>query len=504
MRYLFDIDPGFIRILMKGGTDWSTISKVHELCPAADISIRWWDIDDGGEPQKLEKLKDPNGSASRDTLEMWNRYFDMEVMAEGHPWPDRHQIWFNTMNEPPIWTDLRDDIAINNKHMVEYMRDINGEVHMMTGEINVGHPAEWPPQWEWYSEVFEAINRCGGALALHEYWQQEGPFHEWDEGRRKDWGALAGRYQHLHANVPIYITECGVDGRIFNRHQAPETGWQKFMRADEYAKQVGQYLTAIGSDPRIKWATPFLTDYQDAQWWSFDTLPAHVELDSMVTFVEGADIQVKPITTVLPQIKNGTTTTTGNKAVTLSNGLIDPAVAMAILDVESGGEDSLADGLKIRFEAHIFEKYVDKTVFDTYFKYNPSNILEAYYRASPNHAWQMYHTGRQQDEYVAFHIAEVLDREAAAKSTSMGMAQVMGFNHARIGYPSAQAMVEAFANNNATHLIAFFNFILSDPELHKAVQNKDWREIARRYNGSGFVDMYSQRLEKAYKARGGT
>ncbi len=497
---------------MKGSHDWSTISKVHELCPDADISIRWWDIDDGGEAQKLEKLKDPNGSASRDTVEMWNRYFEMEMMAQGHPWPKRSQVWFNTMNEPPIWTDLRDDIALNNWKMVQYMDDINNEVHMMVGEINVGHPAEWPPQWEWFAEVFHWITKCGGGLGLHEYWQQEGPHHRWTDEKgnaRSDWGALAGRYLHLKENVPIYITECGVDGRIFNRHQAPETGWQKFMKADEYAKQVGEYLMEIGMDSRIKWATPFLTDYQDAQWWSFDTLPAHVELDSVVTFVEGASLPPVPpplpqTITVLPSIKNGTATTTGNKAVTLTNGLIDPLVAMAVLDVESGGEDDLDDGLKIRFEAHIFEDYVDKATFDQHFSYNPGNILEAHYRVSPNDPWKPIHTGQQYDEYKALGVAEQINQEAAYKSTSMGMAQVMGFNHKRIGYPSATAMYDAFIENNATHLIAFFNFVLSDPELMKAVQNKDWREIARRYNGSGFVELYSQRLEAAYKRRGGT
>jgi hypothetical protein len=37
-----------------------------------------------------------------------------------------------------------------------------------------------------------------------------------------------------------------------------------------------------------------------------------------------------------------------------------------------------------------------------------------------------------------------------------------------------------------------------------AIQRRDWREIARRYNGSGSVDVYAPRLEAAWRKRAGS
>lgn len=88
-------------------------------------------------------------------------------------------------------------------------------------------------------------------------------------------------------------------------------------------------------------------------------------------------------------------------------------------------------------------------------------------------------------------------KEAAAKSISMGAAQIIGFNHVRIGYPSAQAMLQAF-RNPSVQVIAFLNFLMSDPTLWAAVQAHDWRTVARLYNGPGNVDTYAGLLERRY------
>jgi hypothetical protein len=44
-------------------------------------------------------------------------------------------------------------------------------------------------------------------------------------------------------------------------------------------------------------------------------------------------------------------------------------------------------------------------------------------------------------EYVRLEKAISLDREAALKSASWGIGQVMGFNHAIVGYDSVESMV---------------------------------------------------------------
>ena len=123
------------------------------------------------------------------------------------------------------------------------------------------------------------------------------------------------------------------------------------------------------------------------------------------------------------------------------------------------------------------------------------------WRYSPGDPWRTLHTGKQFDEYAAFELARSLNPDAAYKSISMGSAQIMGFNHVRVGYPSARAMFESFQSGQM-QTIGFINFFLSDPALMAAAQRKDWREIAKRYNGAGAVDTYAPLLQKAYEALG--
>lgn len=77
-----------------------------------------------------------------------------------------------------------------------------------------------------------------------------------------------------------------------------------------------------------------------------------------------------------------------------------------------------------------------------------------------------------------------------------------GFNHERIGYPTARAMFEAFANA-PMQTLGFINFCLSDPDLLAAIRRKDWRAIAKLYNGAGAIDTYAPLLERAYNELGG-
>ncbi|MDI9548423.1 MAG: N-acetylmuramidase domain-containing protein, partial [Chloroflexota bacterium] len=118
--------------------------------------------------------------------------------------------------------------------------------------------------------------------------------------------------------------------------------------------------------------------------------------------------------------------------------------------------------------------------------------------------WWAIHTGSQADEWRAFELAGRLDYRAAVESISMGRPQIMGFNHARVGYPTAEAMFAAFArrqDGEAAQIIAMLNYMLSDAELVRAIRQRDWREIARRYNGSGSVETYSPLLEAAWRSR---
>ena len=192
-----------------------------------------------------------------------------------------------------------------------------------------------------------------------------------------------------------------------------------------------------------------------------------------------------------------------------TNGIVHPHVAEAILQVESGDKAYASDGrLVIRLELHLFRKYLnDNNIFNAHFYHDPAQgHLDQRWRRSPNDAWQPSHLesrdfdANQAKEWEVFGFAAKFNREAALLSISMGAAQVMGFNHTRIGYPSAEAMFNAFQRSEAAQIIAFFNYCISDISLFSALQKGDWAEIARRYNGqSSQVDTYVGLMKDAYQ-----
>ena len=95
--------------------------------------------------------------------------------------------------------------------------------------------------------------------------------------------------------------------------------------------------------------------------------------------------------------------------------------------------------------------------------------------------------------------AAALDRDAALKSASWGLFQIMGENHAACGYPELQRFITAMYRSVDDHLRAFVQFIRHDARLVDAIRSKDWRTFARIYNGPAFESHnYDGRLAEAF------
>lgn len=281
--YIARLQPPVSRILMPGDHPTDLVSRVYRTAPNAVIPLRWWDIDDGGESNKRNKLADPERAAEQDAITYLARIETMERVAtlNGLPFPPRRQLRVNGLNEPPTWEhDKRPAVVRYNVRLIERMRP--HQIPVYAGCLAVGHPEEWLPVWDWAQPMIDAIKGLpGSALELHEYWQLEGPNHIWGDGTRKDWGALAGRYQRCPFDVPIVIGECGADGRLYDR-KPRHTGWVGNMTPETYAGQLGWYLNQIDRDRRIVAALPFLTDYQADEWGTFDTTGAHDAILRMI------------------------------------------------------------------------------------------------------------------------------------------------------------------------------------------------------------------------------
>lgn len=179
---------------------------------------------------------------------------------------------------------------------------------------------------------------------------------------------------------------------------------------------------------------------------------------------------------------------------------IDVATAAAVLQVESGGEAFSEPGKPIiRFENHIFYdewgKRAPKT-FDRHFTFNDNRPWTGHRFNDGKSGWQGFHGDQEAENRVLQHAAG-LNEAGAYNSISMGLAQIMGFNHKMIGYDSAKEMYDDFAKGERQQLDGLFKFIQANPQALAALKRKDYTTFAYYYNGSGQADTYGQLIGEA-------
>lgn len=156
----------------------------------------------------------------------------------------------------------------------------------------------------------------------------------------------------------------------------------------------------------------------------------------------------------------------------------------AVLTVETRGFGFLDDRRpRILFERHIFRRLTGGR-FDAV-NPNLSNSNPGGYTGGAG-------------EYTRLEAAMELDQEAALKSASWGIGQVMGLNYGIAGFPSVDGMVEAMVNDEDSQLLAMANFIKSN-NLDSALRQQDWAAFARGYNGVDFKrNEYDSKLAAAH------
>ena len=191
---------------------------------------------------------------------------------------------------------------------------------------------------------------------------------------------------------------------------------------------------------------------------------------------------------------------------------IDPAVALAVLAVESGGQPFAPDGrggrrMVIRFENHLFFQFwgADHAEqFDRHFQFNraPNRGWQGHHwRSTPDGEWRPQHLQaasleeNQRGEWDAFTFAATLDETAAKLSISMGAPQVMGFNYSGIGYESVAQMFDAFAVDERAQFMGMFDFIKASPKQVKALQQHLYQVFAGSYNGPGNAVVYGDLIQ---------
>jgi hypothetical protein len=178
-----------------------------------------------------------------------------------------------------------------------------------------------------------------------------------------------------------------------------------------------------------------------------------------------------------------------------------PADLAAVLRVESSGRAFDDDGHPImRFENHVFyrnwgEKHKD--VFDRHFTFDQKTRYKNHtFRKNPEAVRSAFHLdNRKEREVLAF--ARNLDDTAALLSASYGAAQVMGFNHRKIGYKDVQSMYQAFNAGIKPQLDGMIAYIKATPLCMEGLKNRDYFKFATGYNGKGKENDYAPKIKAA-------
>lgn len=158
----------------------------------------------------------------------------------------------------------------------------------------------------------------------------------------------------------------------------------------------------------------------------------------------------------------------------------------ALIEVETAGGGFDAQGRpKMLFEPHVFWR----------------ELGEAKRRVAENQGLAYRRWGEKpypKDSYQRLQAAMKIDRPLALKSASWGLGQIMGFNSKAAGYPTAEAMVLDFLDDEEKHLEAMVRFIVSEG-LDDELREHRWEAFARGYNGPGYAKHgYHTKLAAAY------
>lgn len=149
---------------------------------------------------------------------------------------------------------------------------------------------------------------------------------------------------------------------------------------------------------------------------------------------------------------------------------LDTASTLAFISVETGGQgfDKETHKITIQFEPAWFKK-------------------QAPY--APSGKWSVNKVEVQAKEWIAFNDAYSKNPEAAMKSTSIGLGQIMGFHYKRLGYATVNDMWDDAKKGIARQVYQLVKFINTDNNLKIALMNCEWSRVATIYNGSGYQQL---------------
>lgn len=270
--------PNFAFIMDASRDDYLAVKS---QAPNAKIILRSYEWSDGGLDVLHRIARDPVGTG-RWMAEQWLRRIREWGIV------DLENTWFTGSNEYTVIPNMPIPPFVTAERVFAETLALGGAKACICN-LGVGHPAEtkdgkvdWSPYVEWEG----VLQKTGGILGLHEYWRGEfGPrmnVKPVDEAKGLFW--YAWRFMQCPFDVPIAITECGIDQKVDAPMGTPSKGWLGTVPANEYVSQLVQYNTKAVEDPRYLGEVAFCHDYASDEWASYDSDRA---LDRMKLAAQG-------------------------------------------------------------------------------------------------------------------------------------------------------------------------------------------------------------------------
>lgn len=189
--------------------------------------------------------------------------------CEGRGVP-RSRLVFEGLNEPMLWSvEPPAQVA---RYYRQFLISLHGyNLRGVAGNFGVGWPGnggvqDAPVQWSFWQPVVDVMlaGERPDYLGLHEYWALNGV--------AENWRWWAGRYEQCPFNIPILITETGIDTGVTGHYYG---GWldlpgQMTERATRYVGELAWYWQKCRADGRIKGIFPFTYDRGSDTWVNFD------------------------------------------------------------------------------------------------------------------------------------------------------------------------------------------------------------------------------------------
>jgi hypothetical protein len=178
------------------------------------------------------------------------------------------RLLFEGLNEPQVWNEAESPAKVAAYYKAFLLGLHSYGLHGVVGNFGVGWPgnggvADAPPQWDFFKPVIDVM-QPGDCLGLHEYWSLSGP--------EQNWRWWAGRFLQCPYNVPILITECGIDTGVSG---TPYGGWRDLPgtmdeKAARYVNELWRYADACSKDARVQGIFPFTYDMSGPDWQKFN------------------------------------------------------------------------------------------------------------------------------------------------------------------------------------------------------------------------------------------